>query len=206
MTQNLNKGGYNEEALRFFRKKTFWRTVLKRSTFLAVGLACLFVVADYLANLPRERAAKKYREEQRIRLGFETALNIADVTINREQSDPKNTKLPIAEIYIRGKKLDKLTEHLPKSGRHFEKAKVKIGGKEYKAKVKIRGDSINHWAFPAKSWRVELSGSKFYDGMKSFNLVVPRVKFQLANWLGYEIARRIGGELLVPESNLVHFR
>ncbi|MCB0334003.1 MAG: CotH kinase family protein, partial [Bdellovibrionales bacterium] len=75
----------------------------------------------------------------------------------------------------------------------------------FSADVRFRGDSVNHWAFPNKSWRIALRDGKFYQGMNEFNLNVPRVRTQIANWLGYDMAERLGG-LLVPHAEFVHFR
>lgn len=197
--------GYNKKALGRAASKVK-RKRLRRG--LAI-LLLLFVVgggvADYLSRLPRERFAKDFGFIEKTWLGAKKAFRSSVLVLAAYHEDPKNSQLPIVELFIKGKRLDKLNSDLPTSGEDYQTAKVMLNNKEYKADVRYRGDSINHWALKNKSWRFRLSKGKDYDGMQYVNLNVPRVDNQISNWLGYEIARK-AGDLLVPHADIVHFR
>lgn len=205
MKEKIDQAGYNLQLLRKQRRRACFRVALRYS----ILVLCLVVIAagtaDYFARLPRERAAKNFSYLKRVQLGLETAYRAVTLKLNEHPADPKNTQLPIFEIFIKGKRLDKLSEKLPESGEKDQKAKVKFEDKEFDAMVRFRGDSINHWAFPQKSWRVSLEKGKFFEGMQSFNLTVPRVETQISNWLGYKMAEQFD-DLLVPYADFVHFR
>ncbi|RME60982.1 MAG: hypothetical protein D6780_02460, partial [Candidatus Dadabacteria bacterium] len=186
---------------------------VRTALYSLLGLLVLIVITifslDYFANFPRERFARKYSYWQRAWYGFKSAARVVYLSLVTDLPDIKNTKLPVVEVYLKGKRLDKLTENLPDSGRIFQKGKVLIKRdnkqKTYKAQLKFRGDSVHHWAFPQKSWRVKLSGTALYNGIKEFNLNVPRSPTQLSNWLGYKMAQ-MAGITTTPEAFFTQFR
>ncbi|RMG42268.1 MAG: hypothetical protein D6719_06915 [Candidatus Dadabacteria bacterium] len=203
--ESLKQAGFNIKELKFARRKR-----LKRQARIWIPLAVIFIALaamfiDYLARIPRERHAKDASYFTRVKLGAEKTFRAIYLTLMAYPEDPKHTRLPIVELYIKGKRLDKLTEHLPESGDIYQKALFRIKNKDFKVRARLRGDSMNHWAFPQKSWRILLRKGKYYRGQQYFNLVVPRVDNQMSNWLGYAMARELGG-LLVPDAEIVHFR
>ena len=203
--KQLEEQGYDVHRMARARRARL-RGLFYKGALVILGL--LFVTAgvvDYLSHLPRERIAKRASYWDKVKLGAEKAVRAAYLSLNAYDEDPKHSQLPIVELYIKGKRLDKLTASLPASGAEYQSARVKLENKEFKADVRFRGDSINHWAFPNRSWRVRLAKGKDYNGMQYFNLNVPRVDNQISNWLGYDIARTLSGGL-VPYSDFVHFR
>lgn len=196
---------FNQKELKKQKRVRLKRKFFKFSIFLIVFLVVLFVCVDYFARFPRERHAKNASYLKRASLGFSKYLKASKLVIEAENEDPKNTKLPMAELYIKGKRIDRLDEQLPFSGEEYQKAEFKIDDKTYKVEVKYKGDSINHWAFPQKSWRVRLNKDKLYNGIKTFNLNVPRLDTQIGNFLGYAFGKEMGISL-VPEAKYVHFR
>ncbi|MCB0321600.1 MAG: CotH kinase family protein, partial [Bdellovibrionales bacterium] len=195
----------NRSVQRAHRRRLWGRRLPK---LLILGACIGFLgnsVLDYLANLPRERFAKGYKFLERVWLGTETVARMSALKLAAHHADFKNTKLPVAEIYIRGARYDKLVEALPNTDVSPEKADLQFGGRSFKGKVRFKGDSINHWAYPSRSWRVELKDTKSYRGMRTFNLNVPRVNTQISNWLGYRIAKEFDG-LLVPYAENYQFR
>lgn len=125
--------------------------------------------------------------------------------LNTQENSPRTSQLPSVQLTIHGKDLDALNNNLPFSGREYHSALIKLDGRDYKAKVRYRGDSLNHWAFPQKSWRVKLTRGKSYKGMQYFNLYQPRTQNQLSEQLSYEMADRMGG-ILSPRAFYTHFR
>ena len=196
---------YSSSEIFKWKVRRWFRRTIKVLILLFIISALGLVFCNYLSQLPRERFAKNYSYWERVKLGSKKFFYTSYLTLISKEEDPKNTKLPIVELYMKGKRLDRLNSNLPQSGRSYQAAKLKIGGEVYKVSARYRGDSINHWAFPNKSWRIRLGKDKFYEGMQYFNLNIPRAETQLSNWLGYEIARLFDG-VLVPETNYVHFR
>jgi hypothetical protein len=130
--------------------------------------------------------------------------------LTAEQDDPKGTALPVLELFIRRERLQALSGHLPQSGRIFQPGVFKAREKAapniiLPANLRFRGDSLNHWAFPQKSWRVKLKHGARYRGMRQFNLYLPRSRSQIPDFLGYQLAQEMGG-LVVPKALPVHLR
>ena len=199
------EAGYKVDRIRAKKRKNDIRTWIKRSLGIIIVAVAIVAFIDYLSRVPRERHARDFTYFEKVKHGAKKTWGAIGLNLAAFHEDPQNSRLPIFEIYISGKRLDKLKEDLPESGTKYQKADVKFDGKEYKAQVRYRGDSINHWAYPQKSWRVQLTKGKFYKDMQILNLNVPRVKNQLSNWLGYEVAKTMGN-MLVPHSDYVHFR
>lgn len=196
---------FNQQEIKKQKKIRFKRRLLRFSIILISFLVIAFICIDYFSRFPRERHAKNASYFEKAALGFSKYIKASKLVINSDNADPKNTKLPIASLFIKGKRIDKLGENLPFSGDEYQKAEFKIEDKTYKVKVKYKGDSINHWAFPQKSWRVSLKKGKLYNGMETFNLNVPRLDTQIGNYLGYIFGKEMGIGL-VPEAKYVHFR
>lgn len=205
MYPNSVQAGFNVKALAVSNKTIRRKRLLRWSVICLLAVLTLSIFANYLGRLPRERHARQFPFWEKVKLGGNRVLSTAFLTLGATRSDPRQSPLPVAEIYIKGKRLDKLTANLPASGGELQKADFKIAGRSYSSRVRFRGDSINHWAFPQKSWRVNLSKGKTFDGVRSFNLNVPRVRTQISNWLGYTLATRMSG-LLVPRAENYHFR
>ncbi len=199
------------------------RTEVRHSIFLnkrrfAVGAIVVLLllgtlsaaVLRFLANVPRERAQANFSVIERVAFGAEITLKMLGAALSAPDLGRNQSQLPVAEIYLGGEKLDALNRELPDSGRTFQRGLVKLphesgkGDKVFKAKVRYRGDSINHWAMPQKSWRVELRKDRLFEGRESFNLYLPRTTSQVADYLGYTMGQRMG--LLTPRAYPVHFR
>lgn len=204
-TVEYANAGYNVRHLKVHKRRNRLRAFGKVIMILLPLCISLVFLFNYLARLPRERFAKRMGYWERVKLGGTKAFYSTYLTLSADEPNPKETRLPIFELYIKGKKLDKLVSNLPDSGKEYQSARIKVGGKEFKAEARLRGDSLNHWVFPNKSWRVYLAKDKFYEDMKEINLNVPRVETQIANWIGYEMGRRFD-HLLVPFAQNVHFR
>ncbi|MCB0329364.1 MAG: CotH kinase family protein [Bdellovibrionales bacterium] len=190
-----------KSVMRRLRRKRWSRRLL---WILPVLLVAVFLF-DYFANIPRERDAGAYWYHERAFVGLGTVLKMTALKLFASHEDLKNSQLEVAEIYIRGDRYDRLQAALPNTDVREEKAEIKLGKETFSGRVRFRGDSMNHWAFPNKSWRIELKQDDYYKGMQSINLNVPRVESQMANWLGYQMTGRMGS-LITPYSDNVHFR
>ncbi|RMD84115.1 MAG: hypothetical protein D6808_07490, partial [Candidatus Dadabacteria bacterium] len=207
---DANNQRINLDAVKAFRRKVRRKIAFRIILFVLPFIFLCAYGAVYIARLPRERHARSYTFAQKLRLGLGRALKATYLKMSTPLPDPKRSKIPIVELYIKGKRLDKLNSNLPQSGRVFQKALLKADGQIYKVKARYKGDSINHWAFPNKSWRIELRNGKRNRKEKVFNLNVPRTKTQISNWLGFELGSVMngvaGGGPLVPKADFVHFR
>ncbi|MCB0317483.1 MAG: CotH kinase family protein [Bdellovibrionales bacterium] len=203
--KSLSNQGYNLDAIRTAHRRVLSKKIFKFAILLFVIAFIGKLLSDYLAALPRERYAKDFAYWERVYNGAAKTISGTFLNLSAPAADPKTTQLKIIDIYIKGSALDELNSHLPETGTKYHKADVKIEDKVYKAQVRYRGDSINHWAFPQKSWRVRFRKGKEYEGMHLINFTVPRVETQFSNWLGYEMGNLIGG-VLSPRAELVHFR
>ena len=196
---------FNRNAVNRATRRVWLRRAPKIFIFTVLLVVSALSFFRYLSNIPRERFAHGYTYLERVWLGAEKVVRMTALKMSAHHEDLKNTELPVVELYVRGKRLDRLKDALPTTNVKSEKAKIRLGDERYSGKVRFKGDSMNHWAFPNKSWRVELEDGDFYRGMQTFNLNVPRVDNQIANWLGYNLAGEVEG-LLSPFAENVHFR
>ena len=71
-------------------------------------------------------------------------------------------------------------------------------GEDYHAKIRIRGDLENHWAYSKKSWRIKFAKEKLFHGRRELNIVLPGDKGFTMERIAQEMGRELG--LLVPDS------
>ncbi len=209
---SLKEAGYDTTRIWSLKRYKYLRCLLWCLLGLLVCAPFVYLSLDYLARLPRERATKNFSFWQRVQRGTLLTLGLINSSLESPEDDPKKSALPVFEIYIKGSRLDKLNARLPESGKTFQPANLRIKEKgkkkrslDFKADVRYRGDSINHWAFPQKSWRVKIARGKYYNNVKVFNLYLPRTQNRVGDFLGYDMANQLGG-LIVPEAYPVHFR
>lgn len=202
--------GYKSAALKRAALRSTRRAQVAIVVTFAVLCAGIFWVTQYLANVPRERAQNNLSYWRRVAHGADLTFKMLSASLSAEDFGRNQSVLPLAEIFIGGEKVDRLNESLPDSGRVFQKAVVKLtdevgdSHKVLKAKVRYRGDSINHWAMPQKSWRIQLRKDRLFEGRDTFNLYLPRTSSQVADYIGYMMGRQMG--LLTPKAYPVHFR
>ena len=116
-------------------------------------------------------------------------------------------KLPLRaiDLFIREADEARLDARLPYSGREYVKAELLYpDGSLNPVKVKYRGDFAQHWGYYKKSIRVKAKKKRLFEGLRAFNLVVPKFPELLNNHLGYRLARLMG--LMAPRSEMVYLR
>lgn len=111
--------------------------------------------------------------------------------------------LPVINLFVAESGLAQLDSRLPHSGFEYVKGALWDDDREemLKVKVRYRGDFAYHWAFPKKSLRVKTKKAKLYQGLRRFNLVVPKQYEQINGYLSYRLAALMG--LLTPRAELV---
>lgn len=104
-------------------------------------------------------------------------------------------------LFVPESNLAQLNERLPHSGFEYVEGGLWNGNEVQKVKIRYRGDHIYHWANRKKSLRVKTRRKKLFEGLRSFNLLVPKSYQQINTYLGYRLAGTMG--LITPRSELV---
>lgn len=116
-------------------------------------------------------------------------------------SENKN-HLRTINLFIPKSEMTQLNSNLPHSGFDYVRGSLWYGDKVKKVKIRYRGDFLYHWGFYKKSLRIKTKKDNLFEGMRKFNLVVPKFSEHLYNYLGYELARDMG--LLAPKAEMVN--
>ncbi|MCI5161213.1 MAG: hypothetical protein D3917_04150 [Candidatus Electrothrix sp. AX5] len=116
------------------------------------------------------------------------------------RSAVKNT-LRTLNVFIPDADLGQLNSNLPHSGFNYVPGMLMYDGELKKVKVKYRGDFLPHWGFFKKSLRIKTKKKALFEGMRAFNIIAPKGKFHLHNYLGYKLANYL--DLMAPYSEMV---
>ncbi|MCI5147937.1 MAG: hypothetical protein D3916_00755, partial [Candidatus Electrothrix sp. MAN1_4] len=116
------------------------------------------------------------------------------------RSTVKNT-LRTLNVFIPESGLAQLNSNLPHSGFNYVPGMLMYDGELKKIKAKYRGDFLPHWGFFKKSLRIKTKKKSLFEGMRAFNIIAPKGKFHLHNYLGYKLAHHL--ELMAPYSEMV---
>lgn len=135
---------------------------------------------------------------------FQFLLRKAKLAINGpvQRRKLENGPLKTIHLFVPESNLAKLNSHLPQSGFDYVDGGIWDGRQIRKVKVKYRGDNSFHWDYYKKSLRIKTKKSYLFEGMRSFNLVVPKLEEKLQNYLGYKFAKDMG--LVAPNCELVN--
>ena len=117
-------------------------------------------------------------------------------------SVPEERSLRTVQLFIAASDLDWLGRDLPYSGYEFVPGRLMYGDGLHEVKVRYRGDFLAHWGYDKKSIRIRTKVDDLYEGMRAFNLIVPKFPEQVNNYLGYRLAEYLG--LLAPRCELVN--
>ena len=105
-------------------------------------------------------------------------------------------------LYISEDEINSLNQGLPSSGLSYKPAYMAYSnGNLEKIKLRYRGDSTYHWLFKEKSYRVKTQKKTLWEGLRKFNLIVPKSQELLMGHMTYKLAESLG--LLAPTSKLV---
>ncbi len=95
----------------------------------------------------------------------------------------------------------RLDARLPYSGQEYQPATLRSDGIVREVDLRYRGDLYTHWGHTKKSLRIRTKKSEVFEGMRHFNLVVPKGVEVLNNYLSAWLARELG--LLAPRVEVV---
>lgn len=124
--------------------------------------------------------------------------------------------IPEYKLEIKAEDWQKLDENLPSSisdaifaGRilltdEYKKtvpAKFIYEDKEYKIRVRYRGDNPNHWTRPKRSWQIRFNKENPFDGLRVIKLIIPDDRGYFAEYLDNYRAKKLG--LFFPEAEYV---
>jgi hypothetical protein len=143
--------------------------------------------------------------------GFFQSEQFSSQAVNSVQKmvfgDPAQKPLPIFELKIKPnymRQIDQLAKQLVKKGfmtkvdRLWVPATFWADGNQYKVKVRLRGDYLNHWIRAKKSWRVKFKKHNLFRNYREINLVLPEDRQNETEHVAFKMGRKIG--LLVPDS------
>ncbi len=88
--------------------------------------------------------------------------------------------------------------------RVFVPARIRAGNRTLRAKVRIKGDLIDHLDSDKWSLRVELKGRDRFRGMRKFSLQHPKTRKYVNEWVYAEAMRREG--IMTPRYDFVDVR
>lgn len=113
------------------------------------------------------------------------------------------SQLERVELVIPVRSLASLNSALPSSGtRDYVQARMRYpDGSLRKVKLRYRGDSLHHWGFAAKSWRVRTSRSDPVGGYRYFDIVLPRWRAAASYYVPIRAAGMMG--LLASDARFV---
>jgi len=118
----------------------------------------------------------------------------------------KHTKtIRTVNLFIDQKEKNKLNRDLPYSGRAYQKGKLLYpDGTINNIKLRYRGDNYYHWAYFKKSYRIKTKKKELFEGLRSFNLNVPKRPEQVNNFFTYKLAESL--ELITPRSEMINLK
>ncbi|MCB1646448.1 MAG: CotH kinase family protein [Pseudomonadales bacterium] len=125
----------------------------------------------------------------------------AAIDVSHIGQQPPATRLPEVSLFVAEADIKKLNRDLPASGKDYVDAAILDDNKVRKISTRYRGDFHMHWAFPKKSWRIKTKKKRLYNGLRKFNLIIPKTSNLYSNYMGYQIAGKLG--VLVPQHDLV---
>lgn len=170
--------------------------------FFSMGIL-LGLGALYYQRIDKIEFYKKYHREIQI---FNKLGNIFYLPYYFTAS-----KLERYDLIIEKKDLEFLNQNLPEgyagnilTDKYKKSADAKLvsGGKEYRVKVRYRGDTDVHWRDPKKSWRIKFSDEDYFENTKILQLILPEDRDYLIEELNNYRSRKLG--LVVPESKFVN--
>jgi hypothetical protein len=115
---------------------------------------------------------------------------------------PRSHQLRSVQLFVNDSDIAKLGADLPYSGFEFVDGQLVFPDGPKEVKVRYRGDFLVHWGYEKKSIRIKTKSSDLFDGMRAFNLIVPKFPEQINNYISYRLAGLLG--LITPRCELVN--
>lgn len=122
-----------------------------------------------------------------------------------QQSEPENVReydgVEQFHLYIPDNSLATLDTFIERSKENgiisaaekkYVNAYIKEGDKIHKAKIRLKGDWIDHLETDKVSYRIKLSGESRYKGLKSFSIQHPKTRKYIDEWVIHQMAEDEG--------------
>ncbi|MBI3336885.1 CotH kinase family protein [Candidatus Peregrinibacteria bacterium] len=81
---------------------------------------------------------------------------------------------------------------LEEESKTWVKGGLRVDGKTYDVRVRVRGDLFNHWAYRKKSLRIEFEKDNLFRGIKSISLIIPEDRAWFGELLNVHRAQKFG--------------
>tara|TARA_Y100000589_G_scaffold113288_1_gene107678 strand:- start:1056 stop:3692 length:2637 start_codon:yes stop_codon:yes gene_type:complete len=189
--KDLNKEKKNLEKIKkillFFLKKGIYKISNKKIPFLILIPTLTIVLYEkrpdeLLSKISRLNQMSWYKAPYRYIASYGTQI--------------KKLKIDIPQKEIMQISQDR--ENAIKSGfilpsmKNFRNIKITFQDKTLKAKIRLKGDMLDHVKTNKWSYRVELKNNKTLFGLKKFSLQSPRRRAFLNEWLFHELLKYEG--------------
>lgn len=187
----IKKNRHQSDELFFYTQIVSW--IKKRATL--VGIGAVFIVSigffylgalaqahRFIADVIRPAIKTHYRIPFHFLQGI--LSNPEHVSIDIKQQDYDKLVAKREEALRIGILLNTSEEYVP--------ATIRYKDQSLKAKLRLKGDLIDHLQGEAWSFRVELKGDGTLFGMRTFSIQHPSTRRYLYEWLYHESLRREG--------------
>ena len=135
------------------------------------------------------------------------ASRFIESLLPQDKGEQSNSRLDLWEIKIKAtdfREIHVLSQRLVDQGVMLDRdkkwfpAKLSHNGREYKVKIRLRGDYSPHWIHVKKSWRIKFKKDDMFNGYRELNLVIPSDRGDENEQVAFELGRKAG--LLIPDS------
>ena len=111
------------------------------------------------------------------------------------------TDIPVLQLSVHSDRLATLNANLPHSG--FEEVRGQLCSENgwVDVDLRYRGDFWYHWAYPKKSWRVQVKDQQLAFGMSKFHVIAPKLPSQINDVVAYRLAQML--DILTPRAKAV---
>ncbi|MEC7585063.1 MAG: CotH kinase family protein [Planctomycetota bacterium] len=111
------------------------------------------------------------------------------------------TDIPVLQLAVHADRLATLNANLPHSG--FEEVRGQLCSERgwVDVDLRYRGDFYWHWAYPKKSWRVQVKDQQLAFGLSKFHVIAPKLPSQINDVVAYRLAQML--EVLAPQAKAV---
>ncbi len=130
------------------------------------------------------------------------------VTTERKAFGADSLVVQIARADI--KKLEKIKMRSQKDGLYIRQkedmvqARIWDAGRYKKAKMRFKGDWLDHLSWKGASYRIEMNKAEAWKGMQVFSVQRPEVRGYLREWVYHQMLLK--EDVLSPRYDLIYFR
>lgn len=170
------------------------KLVLVKEVLLVISFACGLL---YCLNIIKNyRLNKKVTSDIFSEINFGKPLEEVDGFRRYDLFIEDKSMREITSIVNKAMEKGTLTDDLKK----WCPAIFIYNNKKHHVKIRVRGDTSDHWASKKKSWRIKFKQGEAFDGIKELNLIIPHDKG--VNEMVHNIILE-DSELIYPRDRLI---